>query len=98
MDKSTFDGLMESMQQAAAIAGGKRKPARTHHIKAPAKVDVKAIRKKLGMTQKRFSETFGFPLRTVASWESGERRPEKPARILLCIIAHNPAAVFEAVR
>lgn len=31
----------------------------------------KEIRKKSGMTQKRFSEFFGIPRRTIENWEAG---------------------------
>ena len=61
----------------------------------PKMMDVKAIRKKIGMTQKKFSEAFGFDINSVASWESGRRNPDKSARILLKMINKNPAMVLE---
>lgn len=96
MEKQAFDGLMESLGQAVDIAKGKRQPARTHCFKVPDSIDVKAIRSRMQMTQKQFSSTFGFPLRTLASWESGERKPEKSARILLQVIQKHPAAVLDS--
>jgi putative transcriptional regulator len=64
----------------------------------PQQVDVKAIRNKLGMTQARFSNTFGFSLDAIKHWEGGRRTPEAPARTLLTIIDRNPAAVLTALK
>jgi transcriptional regulator with XRE-family HTH domain len=58
---------------------------------------VKAIRNRLGMTQARFSDTFGFSLDAIKHWEGGRRTPEAPARTLLTVIARNPAAVLNAL-
>jgi putative transcriptional regulator len=63
----------------------------------PQDVDVKAIRNRLGMTQARFSETFGFSLDAIKHWEGGRRIPEAPARTLLTVIDKNPAAVLTAL-
>jgi len=49
----------------------------------PQEVDVKAIRNRLGMTQARFSDTFGSSLDAIKHWEGGRRTPEAPARTLL---------------
>ena len=38
-------------------------------------MQIKAIRNKAGQTQAEMGETLGVSLRTIASWESGERSP-----------------------
>jgi hypothetical protein len=43
---------------------------------APAEIDVKPIRRKLGVSQARFAATFGFGLDAVQNWEQGRCRPE----------------------
>jgi putative transcriptional regulator len=58
---------------------------------------VKAIRSRLGMTQAKFSDTFGFSLDAIKHWEGGRRTPEAPARTLLTVIDRNPAAVLTAL-
>jgi len=63
----------------------------------PQEVDVKAIRNRLGMTQAKFSDTFGFSLDAIKHWEGGRRTPEAPARTLLTVIDKNPAAVLTAL-
>lgn len=35
---------------------------------------VKAIRKSTGLSQAAFSKKFGIPLRTIESWETGDRQ------------------------
>jgi putative transcriptional regulator len=73
---------------------GKQEGFRAH---VPQEVDVKAIRNRLGMTQARFSDTFGFSLDAIKHWEGGRRTPEAPARTLLTVIDRNPAAVLTAL-
>lgn len=96
MDKETFESIMRGAQQALDYAEGSRDGFVVHHVRVPKKVNVKAIRGRLGMTQRQFAATFGFAERTLKSWESGEREPESCARVLLRIIDRNPAAVLDA--
>ena len=77
---------------------GKRGKRRVHRVTVPRQVDVKAIRKRLGMTQARFANTFGFTLHAVRNWEQGKRTPEGAARVLLLVISREPAAVVRALR
>jgi putative transcriptional regulator len=69
-------------------------PLRVH---VPAEVDVKAIRRKLGMTQAEFARSFGFGLDAVQNWEQGRRRPEGAARAFLKVIDREPDAVRRAL-
>jgi DNA-binding transcriptional regulator YiaG len=64
--------------------------------RVPEKVDVAAIRAKLGLTREAFAIRFGFDARTVEAWEQGRYRPEPATRTLLKIIERDPAIV-EAV-
>jgi len=63
----------------------------------PADVDVKAIRRKLRMSQRDFASRFGFSFGTLQNWERGHRRPEGAARVLLKVIERRPKAVIEAL-
>ena len=63
----------------------------------PFEVDVKAIRRKLGMTQAEFARSFGFGLDAVQNWEQGRRRPEGAARAFLKVIDREPDAVRRAL-
>jgi len=70
---------------------------RKARLVVPATVDVRAIRNKLGLSQRGFAERFGFSLRTVQQWEQGRAMPERSARILLKIIDSEPQAVERAL-
>jgi putative transcriptional regulator len=59
--------------------------------------DVKAIRKKLKLSQADFARRFGFSVRTVQQWEQGRAVPDRPARILLRVIDQSPQAVERAL-
>jgi len=65
------------------------------HVRA--EIDVKAIRRKLGMSQVQFAVSFGFGLDAVQNWEQGRRRPEGAARAFLKVIDREPDAVRRAL-
>jgi len=92
--KSQFDRLMDGLNGVEAFLAGKREGFKVH---VPQEVDVKAIRNRLGMTQARFSDTFGFSLNAIKHWEGGRRSPEASARTLLTLIDKNPVAVLTAL-
>lgn len=59
--------------------------------------DLKAIRRKLRLSQEAFARRFGFSVRTVQQWEQGRAVPDRPARILLRVIEQSPRAVERAL-
>jgi len=59
--------------------------------------DVRALRRKLGLSQAQFASKFGFSVRTVQEWEQGRALPDRPARILLRVIEKSPKTVERAV-
>lgn len=92
--KTQFEQMMDGLNDVEAFLAGEREGFKAH---VPQKVDVKAIRNRLGMTQARFSDTFGFSLDAIKHWEGGRRTPETSARTLLTVIDKNPAAVLTAL-
>jgi putative transcriptional regulator len=64
----------------------------------PERIDVRAIRTKLGMTQAEFAACFGFSVNTLRHWEQGKRQPEGPTRAYLLVIDRAPDAVRSALR
>ena len=92
--KAQFEQMMDGLNDVEAFLAGKQEGFRAH---VPQEVDVKAIRNRLGMTQARFSDTFGFSLDAIKHWEGGRRTPEATARTLLTVIDRNPAAVLTAL-
>jgi putative transcriptional regulator len=90
--------LIQGAEEALSYAKGQTKGARSHKVKIPKQVDVRAIRIKLHMTRNEFAEHFGFSIRTLEKWEQGVRQPEGAARAYLVVIAKNPKAVEIALR
>lgn len=86
--------MLKGAREALAYAQGERQGFLTH---LPDEVDVRAIRKRLGLSQRAFAETFGFRLDAIQNWEQGRRRPERPARLLLRVIDREPEAVRRAL-
>jgi len=86
--------LIESANEALAIARGEMTPARAFTVDGP---DVAAIRKKLGLSQDKFAKRFGLSAATVRDWEQGRRQPDAPARNLLKVIDYAPETVERAL-
>lgn len=87
------DKIIQGLHEAIDVAKGNSNVAHLRVIQVPENVDVKAVRARLGMSQREFALSFGFPLATVRNWEQGRRVPEKPARLLLRIIEDSPETV-----
>ncbi len=90
------DRIRAGLEDAIAIARGEAEPG-TYRVHVPERVDVKAIRTKLGMSQAEFAAAFGLSLSTLRKWEQEGREPEGPARAYLKVISRNPKAVREAL-
>jgi putative transcriptional regulator len=69
----------------------------TRYVEVPDPVDVKAIRRKLGLSQSEFSKQFGFSVRTLQDWESGRSTPPSAARAYLIVIDRRPNEVWKAL-
>ena len=89
------DELVASLTEGMAILHGEVKPARLHP--APSAVDVRAVRKRLGLTQEGFARRFGFGLATVRDWEQGRYQPDQAARSYITVIDREPAVVQRAL-
>ncbi len=89
-----FDEIHAGLLDALEHAKGEKSGVIEHR---PKPVDVKAIRKKTGMSQQRFCATFGISLGTLRHWEQGLRTPRGTALVLLRVVDKNPKAVIEAV-
>ena len=88
--------LIRAAKEARAFARGEAKTS-DYRIHLLADIDVKAIRKRLGLSQAEFSARFGIPPGTLRDWEQGRRAPEGPARVLLKVIENDPKAVERAL-
>lgn len=66
-------------------------------VPAPSSANVKAIRHRLGLSQREFAARYGFSIETIRNYEQGHRRPAGPARVLLEVIANAPDVVTRAL-
>ncbi|MBZ0140732.1 MAG: type II toxin-antitoxin system MqsA family antitoxin [Pseudorhodoplanes sp.] len=96
MSKSAFGRIKAGLDDAQAFLEG-RTDTKRYRVHVPASVDVKKIRKRLGLSQQGFAATYGFALSAVRDWEQGRRQPERSARILLRIVEREPDAVTRAL-
>lgn len=60
-------------------------------------IDVRAIRRAVGMTQTQFADVYEFSVRTIQEWERGAKRPSGPARTLLRAIKGDPEGLRRAL-
>lgn len=89
--------IHRGLEEAVAYAKG-RSSKRAYRVHVPIRIDVKKIRKGLGLTQQVFAARFGFSINTLRHWEQGKRVPEGPTRAYLLVIARAPEAVQKALR
>ncbi len=57
---------------------------------------IRAVRSRIGMTQREFSERIGISVDTLRNWEQGRRHPTGTARALLRIIDKAPEVAVAA--
>jgi putative transcriptional regulator len=93
MDKFSKE-LVESMTEACEHAKGKPGKMRVHVVDVP---DVRAIRRRLRMSQMEFARVYRIPLATIKNWEQGRRQPDAPAAAFLQVIAKRPGEAREAL-
>jgi putative transcriptional regulator len=86
--------LVKSMGEACAHAEGKPTRARVRVITIS---DVRAIRRKLRMSQSEFARRYRIPLPTLKNWEQGRRQPDAPASAYLRAIARRPREISDAL-
>jgi putative transcriptional regulator len=89
--------IVEGLEQAIAWTRGRDEPVRVTLVQAP-DVDVRKVRKEMGLSQTQFAMKFGFPPATLRNWEQGRAHPDAPTRVLLAVIAKYPEAVEDVLR
>ncbi len=63
----------------------------------PAADRIVALRKRLGLSRRKFADRFGLDARALQDWEQGRRVPDRAARALLTVIDRDPDAVARAL-
>ena len=84
--------MIRGAMQALAFAKGEADP-KDYRVHLPDEINVKRIREKFGMSQKRFAETYGFNERTLQDWEQGRAVPSGASKHFLVMLDKEPEAV-----
>jgi putative transcriptional regulator len=95
--QSAGSRMIHSLKEAVEWVEGAPVPVRVTKVNIPI-IDVRATRKRLGLSQAAFAAKFGFQTATLRNWEQGRTLPDGPARVLLAVIARYPDAVEDAIR
>jgi putative transcriptional regulator len=88
--------ILEGAKQALAIAKGELDAA-TYVVHIPDEIDVKAMRRRLGLSQTAFAKRYGFNPARIRDWEQGRSSPDGAVRAYLLVIQKEPEAVERAL-
>jgi len=88
--------LIKSAKEARKIARGEA-GRKSYKLHIPTKVDVRAVRRRMKLTQEEFAARFRLTLARVRDWEQGRSTPDVTARAYLTIIERDPRAVERAL-
>jgi len=86
--------IRTAITEMRAYLDGKPGSVRITQVAVP---NVRAIRKRMKLTQAAFSKQFQIPVTTLREWEYGRRSPDMAAAAYLKVIAKNPKAVTKAL-
>jgi putative transcriptional regulator len=92
--------LKFGLTEAVGFAKGEL-TLRTVRVPAPppeiAAKEVASLRTETGMSQAVFARVINVSIKTVQSWEQGERKPSQAALRMLQVFRENPKVVFKVV-
>lgn len=94
MDKTLFEDLVSSLQEAKAISNGKAAASRRFVVEAP---DAKAVREQIGLSQSEFAKLMRVSVKTLQNWEQHRRNPTGPAAALLKIMSTAPDLALKSL-
>lgn len=87
-----FESIKRGLEEAIAHSKGEKTEVLEFRPRA---VDVKEVRRKTGLSQRRFAATFGISVNTLRHWEHGDRQPQGPALVLLNAADEDPGGLLQ---
>jgi len=96
MTKANYSRLRDGLEEALAHVRGEETGIRVQRVAAP-DIQVKSIRKKLGLTQEQMAALLGTSKSGYQKWEQGKRCPRGAALMLLKVADKEPDAVLRAL-
>jgi putative transcriptional regulator len=103
-DWDRVDAMTEEEIHAAALSDPDAQPIpfgtnkELEKIGLIHQVNVKRLRKRLGLTQEAFAAAYRIPVGTLRDWEQHRKNPDAPARAYLLVIERNPELVASMLR
>ncbi len=90
-DWKRLEAMSDTEVRKAALADPDAAPLSKEQLSKMRRVSrVKALRERMGLTQREFAEAFHLPLTTLRDWEQRRSVPDAPARALLLAIERDP--------
>lgn len=90
--------VINAIQEIIKHEQGLKTNVRVSTVIIDDEIDIRSIREKLNLSQQKFADLYALPVATVQNWESGRRKPELAARLLLKVIGESPDVVAKAIR
>jgi len=88
--------ILEGARAALAIARGELDPS-TYKVHIPSDIDVRALRRRMKLSQTQFAARYGFSAARIRDWEQGRSKPDGAVRAYLMVIRNEPEAVERAL-
>ena len=95
MDDKLFNELEGNLKEAVDVARGKVTPETAYVVVTPS--TIKAIRRKVNMSQAMFARSYHLSLDTLKGWEQGKRSPDAAASNYLRLIQADPEFVRRTI-
>lgn len=90
-DWTRLNAMSDADVRKAALADPDARPLTKERLAKMRRVSrVKALRERMGLTQREFAAAFHLPLTTLRDWEQRRSTPDAPARALLLAIERDP--------
>ncbi len=90
-DWKRLEAMSDADVRKAALADPDAAPLSKKQLSGMRRVSrVKALRERMGLTQREFADAFHLPLTTLRDWEQRRSTPDAPARALLLAIERDP--------
>jgi putative transcriptional regulator len=87
---------IKAAKEGRAIVRGEADPS-TYNVHVPPRVNVKAMRTRLRMTQAEFARHYHLNIARIRDWEQGRSQPDGAVRAYLLVIARETQAVERAL-
>lgn len=94
MDWAEFDALTDEQVAEVVARDPDAAPTTPEQLARMRRISpARFVRQKLGMSQKRFAQSYGIPLETLMKWERHELQPSVVELAYLQAIERNPDIV-----